>query len=98
MFVAKFDVYLEIYISGRDSHKFLGSVQVFRKLDGLSEEIEELQPPVEQWRRFIYCSSLSGPILGTVDHMQPHGILLYLVYWLCGNSHNLYFRWLVIAN
>lgn len=48
------------------------TMEVFRKLDGLSEEIEELQPPVEQWRRFIYCSTLSGPILGTVDHMQPH--------------------------
>lgn len=48
------------------------TMEVFRKLDGLSEEIEELQPPVEQWRRFIYCSTLFGPILGTVDHMKPH--------------------------
>ncbi|XP_057840038.2 uncharacterized protein LOC131049948 isoform X2 [Cryptomeria japonica] len=47
------------------------TMEVFRKLDGLSEEIEELQPSVEQWRRFIYCTCLSGTMLGTVDHMQP---------------------------
>ncbi|KAH9315639.1 hypothetical protein KI387_024266 [Taxus chinensis] len=50
------------------------TMEVFRKLDGLSGEIEELQPSVEQWRKFIYCSSLSGTILGTVDHMQPNDL------------------------
>ncbi|KAK1575307.1 hypothetical protein Q3G72_004358 [Acer saccharum] len=43
---------------------------VFRKLDGLAEEIERLQPPVELWRKFIYCTSLTGSILGSVDQMQ----------------------------
>lgn len=47
------------------------SMEVFRKLGGLSEEIERLQPPVDLWRKFIYCTSLTGPILGSVDHMQP---------------------------
>ncbi|KAI3933491.1 hypothetical protein MKX01_022070 [Papaver californicum] len=35
------------------------------------EEIERLQPPVALWRKFIYCTSLYGSILGSVDHMQP---------------------------
>ncbi|KAL5760108.1 hypothetical protein ACOSP7_018607 [Xanthoceras sorbifolium] len=47
------------------------SMEVFRKLDGLAEEIERSQPPVELWRKFIYCTSLTGSILGSVDHMQP---------------------------
>ncbi|XP_031124538.1 uncharacterized protein LOC116027200 isoform X2 [Ipomoea triloba] len=47
------------------------SMEVFRKMDGLAEEILSSQPPVEFWRKFIYCTSLTGPILGSVDHMQP---------------------------
>ncbi|XP_074271320.1 uncharacterized protein LOC141595251 [Silene latifolia] len=47
------------------------SMEVFRKLDGLADEIQQFQPPVDLWRKFIYCTSLSGSILGSVDHMQP---------------------------
>ncbi|XP_026407497.1 uncharacterized protein LOC113302769 [Papaver somniferum] len=47
------------------------TMEVFRKLDGLAEEIERLQPPVDLWRKFIYCTSLYGSMLGSVDHMQP---------------------------
>ncbi|XP_068665587.1 uncharacterized protein [Aristolochia californica] len=47
------------------------SMEIFRKLDGLVEDIQRLQPPVDLWRKFVYCTSLSGPILGSVDHMQP---------------------------
>ncbi|KAK9277018.1 hypothetical protein L1049_006557 [Liquidambar formosana] len=47
------------------------SMEVFRKLDGLAEEIQGSQPPVDLWRKFIYCTSLTGSILGSVDHMQP---------------------------
>ncbi|KNA16154.1 hypothetical protein SOVF_091900 [Spinacia oleracea] len=47
------------------------SMEVFRKLDCLAEEIQQFQPPVDLWRKFIYCTSLSGSILGSVDHMQP---------------------------
>ncbi|CAN8291249.1 unnamed protein product [Cochlearia groenlandica] len=47
------------------------SMEIFRELDGLAEEIEKSQPPVDLWRKFIYCTSLSGSTLGTVDHMQP---------------------------
>lgn len=47
------------------------SMELFHKLDGVAEDIQKLQPPVDLWRKFIYCSSLSGSILGSVDHMQP---------------------------
>ncbi|CAN1295272.1 Putative polyketide hydroxylase [Linum perenne] len=47
------------------------SVKIFCKLDGLAEEIENSQPAVDLWRKFIYCTSLTGRILGSVDHMKP---------------------------
>ncbi|XP_034695717.1 2,4-dichlorophenol 6-monooxygenase isoform X1 [Vitis riparia] len=47
------------------------SMEVFRKLDGLADEIQKSQPPVDLWRKFIYCTSLYGSVLGSVDHMQP---------------------------
>ncbi|KAG9446658.1 hypothetical protein H6P81_012786 [Aristolochia fimbriata] len=47
------------------------SMEIFCKVDGLAEEIQRLQPPVDLWRKFVYCTSLTGPILGSVDHMQP---------------------------
>jgi hypothetical protein len=51
----------------------LDYVQIFRKMEGLTAEIEAKQPPVEQWRRFVYCTTLSGPVLGIVDHLRPEG-------------------------
>lgn len=50
------------------------NLQIFRNMDGLAEEIKALQPPVEHWRRFVYCTTLSGPVLGTVDHLHPSGM------------------------
>uniref|UniRef100_A0A7N0ZZ29 FAD-binding domain-containing protein n=1 Tax=Kalanchoe fedtschenkoi TaxID=63787 RepID=A0A7N0ZZ29_KALFE len=47
------------------------SMEVFHRLNGLAKEIQRKQPPVDQWRKFIYCASLTGPIFGAVDHMQP---------------------------
>ncbi|KAL6551243.1 hypothetical protein OROMI_021731 [Orobanche minor] len=47
------------------------SMEIFRKLNGLADEILRYQPPVDLWRKFIYCTSLTGPILGSVDHMHP---------------------------
>lgn len=48
-------------------------MQIFRKMEGLTAEIETKQPPVDQWRRFVYCTTLAGPVLGTVDHLRPEG-------------------------
>ena len=51
----------------------IGLFQLFRKMDGLAEDIEKLQPPLDHWRKFIYCTSLTGTILGSVDHFKPQG-------------------------
>jgi len=47
------------------------TMEIFRKLDGLAGDIERSQPPVDLWRKFVYCTSLSGSVLGSVDHMKP---------------------------
>ncbi len=52
-------------------------------MEGLSEEIERKQPPLEHWRRFVYCTTLAGRVLGTVDHLQPEGMLLAILIFLC---------------
>ncbi|XP_028772198.1 uncharacterized protein LOC114729368 isoform X2 [Neltuma alba] len=50
------------------------SMEIFRKIDGLAEEIQSSQPPVDLWRKFVYCTSLSGSSLGSVDHIQPQDL------------------------
>ncbi|KAL5717346.1 hypothetical protein ACHQM5_010364 [Ranunculus cassubicifolius] len=50
------------------------SMEIFRKFDNLTPQIRRLQPPVELWRKFIYCTSLSGSILGSVDHIEPEDL------------------------
>ncbi|KAG1678055.1 hypothetical protein FOA52_000851 [Chlamydomonas sp. UWO 241] len=46
------------------------TMEVFRHLDGLADEVASLSPPLEEWRRFVYCRSMAGGILGEVDHFQ----------------------------
>ncbi|CAI8598105.1 unnamed protein product [Vicia faba] len=50
------------------------SMEIFRKIEGLVEEIQRSQPPVDLWRKFVYCTSLSGSVLGSVDHIQPQDL------------------------
>ena len=33
--------------------------------------VRAASPPVDAWRRFVYCGSLSGPTLAVVDHLSP---------------------------
>lgn len=44
------------------------SMEVFRPLDGLADEIAARSPPLAEWRKFIYCESLTGRMFGQVDH------------------------------
>lgn len=44
------------------------TMEIFRGLDNLSEEIVSIMPPLSTWRRFIYCSTMSGQMFGSVDH------------------------------
>ncbi|KAM7277171.1 hypothetical protein ACFE04_019037 [Oxalis oulophora] len=47
------------------------SMEVLRKIEGLVEDIESLQSSKDLWRRYIHCTSLTGTILGSVDHIRP---------------------------
>ena len=45
------------------------SMEVFRAMGGLDAAVLAHSPPLDQWRRFIYCRSLSrADVLGVVDH------------------------------
>lgn len=45
-------------------------MQVFRPLDGLAAEVAARSPPLDQWRKFVYCESLTGRLYGEVDHFK----------------------------
>ncbi|KAK9842673.1 hypothetical protein WJX74_000512 [Apatococcus lobatus] len=52
------------------------TMEVFRPLAGLAEEVRSMSPPLDQWRKFIYCERVTGHIYGEVDHFwgqnSPH--------------------------
>lgn len=39
-------------------------------MDGLAEEVARLSPPLDHWRRFVYCETLTGLQYGQVDHFK----------------------------
>lgn len=39
-------------------------------MDGLAAEVAAHSPPLAEWRKFVYCESLTGRIFGEVDHFQ----------------------------
>lgn len=47
---------------------------------GLTDQIWAGVPPLDQWRSFVYCGSMLGDLLGSVDHFpgqaSPHLPLL----------------------
>ena len=49
------------------------SMEIFRPLDGLAQEITARTPPLDQWRKFIYTETLQRGSFGEVDHFcgQP---------------------------
>lgn len=58
------------------------TMEIFRGLDGLADEVTTRMPPLSEWRSFVYCSTLTGHVLGSVDHfhkgrrssMDPYGL------------------------
>lgn len=46
------------------------SMEIFRPLEGLANEIAAYSPPLAEWRKFVYCESLTGRVFGQVDHFQ----------------------------
>ena len=44
-------------------------MEVFRSLGGdLAAQIVQRSPPLDHWRSFVYCESVTGRLLGSVDH------------------------------
>jgi 2-polyprenyl-6-methoxyphenol hydroxylase-like FAD-dependent oxidoreductase len=49
------------------------TMEVLREINpGLSAHVASLSPPQQQWRQFIYCSSMLGPHIATFDHFAGH--------------------------
>ncbi|KAF6263709.1 FAD binding domain-containing protein [Scenedesmus sp. NREL 46B-D3] len=45
------------------------TMEVFRGLPGLADQVAACSPPLEQWRRFVYCEAMAaGLLLGEVNH------------------------------
>ncbi len=50
--------------------------QVFRGMAGLAAEVKARSPPLPYWRKFVYCRSLTGEVLGEVDHFKGRSTAL----------------------
>ena len=47
------------------------TMEIFRPVLGLGASIARSQPPLEHWRRFVYCTGMArGVELGRVDHFD----------------------------
>lgn len=47
---------------------------LLRSLGGdLYDDILSQSPPLEEWRRFVYCETVTGAPLGVVDHFPVRG-------------------------
>ena len=43
-------------------------MEVFRQLDPtLAQQVQQLSPPLATWRKFVYCETLTGRLLGEVS-------------------------------
>lgn len=57
------------------------TMEIFRSIDGLSHTVSDSMPVLDEWRSFVYCSSMVGDkssIIGIVDHFlnqrSPHNL------------------------
>ncbi|GAQ79756.1 Monooxygenase involved in coenzyme Q (ubiquinone) biosynthesis [Klebsormidium nitens] len=46
------------------------TMEIFRHMGDVATTIGREQPPLEEWRRFIYCHTMTGTVLGQVDHFS----------------------------
>lgn len=46
------------------------TMEVFRGIGGLAAAVKDRSPPLALWRNFVYCESLTGQTLGSVDHFE----------------------------
>ena len=51
-------------------------MEIFRHIQGppdgrnLAASVAASSPPLNEWRKFIYCEAATGSILGEVDHFK----------------------------
>ncbi len=54
------------------------SMEVFRSMGGdLAAQVVRRSPPLDQWRSFVYCESVTGRLLGSVDHFPVSRVTLF---------------------
>mmetsp|Transcript_4485 Transcript_4485/g.11552 ORF Transcript_4485/g.11552 Transcript_4485/m.11552 type:complete len:170 (+) Transcript_4485:125-634(+) len=49
------------------------TMEVFRGIDNLADEVRQRSPPLSQWRAFIYCSAMLQHIYHRIDHFPGQG-------------------------
>ena len=60
------------FLTARTLETFRGLRPVGAPPDAsVATAVRAASPPVESWRRFVYCGSLAGPTLAVVDHLSP---------------------------
>ena len=50
-------------------------MEVFRTmaahgLASMAQQVTEQAPPLDLWRKFLYCETMTGPVYGEVDHFK----------------------------
>ena len=52
-------------------------MEVFRQIPSglvggntLADDVSQASPPLEHWRKFVYCQSMTGRVFGDVDHFK----------------------------
>ena len=56
--------------SGSGPGPGLGSGLGSGSCGSLAGAVAAASPPLEQWRRFVYCESALGRVLGEMDHFE----------------------------
>ena len=58
------------------------TMEVFRQMRAwggagatLASQVAEASPPLSEWRKFIYCETVTGRVFGEVDHFKAGALL-----------------------
>lgn len=64
------------------------TMEVFRGVSGLASAVKDRSPPLALWRKFLYCDSLTGDVLGSVDHFEVSDRAVWQIVLQCllGNT------------
>ena len=48
------------------------TMEIFRQLGTLEDDVQNLSPPLREWRNFRYCESVLGHMFGKIDHFDEY--------------------------